>query len=594
MTALFGLLPSGAGSDGTDDLAAMERALRVDPRQVGARWIRDGLAVGLLEIPGDTADYAPVASDGDRFHLWFAGEAFDGGGLVEVGSARRSRTVEFRRALLGAILARGLDALAELDGEWQLVLWDARERRLTLANDRFGGLALYWGGAPSGFAFAGGVRGVLAGLPLPRDPDATAIREAVTFGGYRTGDRTNVASVKMMPGGSLLEVRDNSPSLRRYWSWRSIAPVERGTKDLVPEVAGLFRRAMARRLDGSTRPGQTLSGGLDSRAILAAAHERTSRWTAITYGLPGCDDAIYAERACRITGATWIFQPLEREGWLDERDSYIQSTDGLIDLSDLCHLELTALQRDLLDLHLSGYIGDAVVGGTFNLVATAAQLDGALPVYRTPIGLSPAEIDQRLAEMIAALGGAPVRFAAFEHKLPQSTNRWSAAWRPWLRVRKPFTDYALFDFCQGLPVTARLDDGLRQRWVRETWPALFRSIPDQKTGLPVLTPRWRVQVERARRYAWRTVQPSLERAGLPAPRRIRNYRDDDTAFREVRDRIERTLDKRSLCAQIFGADAVAGVVDAFFRHTAPAQVVAALYSFERYHAGLAAHLRSAR
>src|SRR5262249_19531203 len=150
-----------------------------------------------------------------RHYLWMAGEAFDGGGLIEEVDAGRSRTLAFRCALLARLLERGADAIGQLDGEYQIVLWDARERRLVLLNDRFGGLPLYWARSPDGFAFAGGVRGVLMAPGVPRDPDPEAIRESVTFGGFRLGDRTNVAAVKMLPGASVVTVEDGRPTFRR-------------------------------------------------------------------------------------------------------------------------------------------------------------------------------------------------------------------------------------------------------------------------------------------------------------------------------------------------------------------------------------------
>ena len=589
MTALWAWLSDDLTA-GATVAAAMGRALRVDAGQVEAHWSVGPLHVGLLEIPGDTADYAPVTSEGDRYYLWLAGEAFEGGGLVRVTDAAATRTPAFRRALLNALLARGADALAELDGEYHVVLWDARDRELTIANDRFGGMPFYWTQAPGGFACAAGVRGVLAAPSVSRDPDVEAIREAVTFGGYRLGDRTQVSSVKMLPGASVLTVQGGAPRLRRYWTWGAIPPErERPLAALVDELDARWRQSIRRRLDGAQRPGQTLSGGLDSRAILAEARPRVPSWVGITYGLPGCDDARYAEQAARACGATWIFQPLYRDGWLDERDAFIQPTDGLIDLIDLCHLETLGLQRRMIDVHLSGYVGDAVAGGTFNFDEPERVLD-SMPFYETPLGLDRAEAQRRIDACVAALDGAPARFALFEHKLPQAVNRWSAAWRPWLRVRKPFVDYAVFDFCQGLPVSARAGDRLRQGWLRARYPSLFATIPQEKTGMPVGTPPWRVTVERARRFAWRKVQPRLLRLGFDARPRVRSYRDDDGALASVRGRIEAVLDDDSLCASIFGREPLRATLSQFFRGEAPVQVIGALYSFERYHRGLGAWL----
>jgi asparagine synthase (glutamine-hydrolysing) len=605
MTLLCGWCPADPALDAALTVAAMGRALRVNPAQTWGCWAVPGLAVGLLELPEAqpaAERYAPAVSADGRYHLWLAGEAFAGGGHITVPSVEASRTPAFRHALLDALLAHGVDVVAELDGEYQIVLWDAAERGLTLLNDRFGGLPLYWARSPQGFAFAGGVRGVLMAPDVSSDPDADALREAVTFGGFRLGDRTNVAGVKMVAGGSVLTVVCGTLHLRRYWSWSDIPdqPV-RPMAQLVESVQALWQRAVRRRLDGAARPGQTLSGGLDSRAILAEAAPQVSRWTAITYGLPGCDDARWAERAAAAVGATWVFHPLYGGGdpdWLDRRTAAIQPTDGLIDLVDLMHLETLPLQAALLDVHLSGYIGDAVAGATFNAVTTAQDVLISLPWYATPIGMDWLAAAARVAQAVQALDGSAARFALFEHKLPQSTNRWSAAWRPWLRVRKPFVDYAFFDFCQGLPRQVRGDGRLRERWLRASYPHCFATIPNQRTGVPAMSPQWRIQIERGRRVVWRALQPWLARIGLPARPRVRAYQDDDRYARlpASRQRIEGTiLRPGSLVCEILGRQPVAAVVaDWVERAAAPAQVIGALYVYEAYHRDLGAHLRAAQ
>ena len=604
MTVLCGWLPAEPESDGSAVVAAMGRALRTNPTQTWACWHVPGLAVGLLELPGPqpaAEQYTPAVGAG-RYHLWMAGEAFGGNGFVDVPGVDHTRTLTFRQQLLAVLIAHGADALADLDGEYQIVLWDAHERCLLLINDRFGGLPLYWARSSCGFAFAGGVRGVLMAPGVAADPDPEALREAVTFGGFRLGDRTNVAAVKMLPGANVMTVRGRSATARRYWDWKILRSVAaRPMPAIIESVHDLWQQAVHRRVSGAQRPGQTLSGGLDSRAVLAEAAPQAPRWTAITYGVVGCDDARWARQAAEAVGATWVFHPLysgRDPDWLDYRTRAILSTDGLIQLGDLMHLETLPLQAALLDVHLSGYIGDAVSGSTFNAVTTAEDVMPNMPWYGTRCGMGWSEALTRMTELVADLDGAPARFALFEHKLPQSTNRWTAAWRPWLRVRKPFVDYAFFDFCQGLPATVRGEQELHERWLRSRYPVCFASIPNQKTGMPVLTPNWRVQLERAKRFTWRRVQPWLARLGWPAQPRVRAYQNDEVFWRkpESRDRIAGTiLRPGSLCVDILGREEVASVVgDWFERAAAPAQVIGALYVYEAYHRDLPAHLDAAR
>ena len=607
MTMLCGWLAADENNSGRQVVGAMQRALRAHRGQTETVWQSANLTVGLLELPEVEpieTFYVPAVSADGRFWLWMAGEAFDGGGLVEFADATETRTLAFRRRLLESLLVRGVDAVRELDGEYQIVLWDSRERALTLLNDRFGSLPVYWANSAQGFAFAGGVRGVLMAPGISAAPDTEAIREAVSFGGFRLGNRTNIAAVKMIAGASVVTVKNASPNFRRYWHWRDIVPVEQHSMpELIEELHRRWQLAIKRRLAGARRPGQTLSGGLDSRAILAEAAPQTAQtaqsesWAAITYGVTGCDDERYARRAAKAVGANWVFQELYGDDWLERRTQTIQQNDGLIDLTDCMHLETLPLQSELMDVHLSGYIGDAVSGPTFNEVTTAEGALHKLPYYETELGFDYSEALAMAEKMVEQLNGAPARFALFDHKLPQSTNRWTAAWRPWFRVRRPFTDYAFFDFCQGLPPVVRGELNLHERWLRAKYPRCFAAIPNQKTGVPILTPNWLFQAERARRWAWKKTQPALAKLGLPARPRVRNYSADEIYWRtpEARRRIEAAiLSPDSISCQVLGREKVTTVVNRWFdQAAAPAQVIGAMYVYETYNRALPELLKSA-
>lgn len=601
MSLLFGWVPSSRDVDPRSVVESMAAALRVDAAQQCGMWSEAGLGIGVLEPPahrGESDDLHPASTADRRFSLWMAGEAFSSGdSTLPLPSVAHSRTLAFRRALLDRWLSVGVQAIRALDGEYHVAVWDARERLLTIVNDRFGGLPMYWAKSNEGIAFGGGVRGVLMAPGIGSAPDTDALREAVTFGGYRLGGRTNVSDVQMVAGATVQTIRPGRREEMRYWSWSDIPKRPSGDmRAVVAELHALWQRAIDRRLAEPARYGQTLSGGLDSRAILAEAAPR-HQWTAITYGLPGCDDAIYAERAAKAVNATWLFQPLYAGDWLTLRSTHVQHTDGLIQLGDLMHLETLTLQRQQFDVNVSGYAGDAVSGPTFAAISTVEEALLALPYYGTPISLDYSFALSRVHQLADGLAGESLRYVMFEQKLPQSTNRWTAAWRPWLRVRKPFVDYALFDFCQGLEPSVRTTGRLHERWLRSAYPRCFRSNPNQRTGMPVLTATWRVQMARARRKARALAVTSLP-ARLRPPSRIRSYHDDSRVWREPQlfSRIAAPIMRPdSIACQIFGRAAVAALLDGWRREgSAPTQVIGALYVYELYHRDLAASLRQAR
>jgi hypothetical protein len=314
----------------------------------------------------------------------------------------------------------------------------------------------------------------------------------------------------------------------------------------------------------------------------------------------GCDDARYAQRAAAAAGAKWIFDPLysgRAPDWLERRTAYIQETDGLIQLSDLLHAESLHRQRDLFDVHVSGYIGDVVCGTTYDGVVDAPTLLGKLPFSGAAIAWTWERAIEWASAEIGALAPSEARYAIYEHKFPQAIHLIFQSYAPYVRVRTPFTDYALFDFFAAQPRHTRAT--LYRTWLARKYPALFKWIPDQRTGLPVTAPAWLVSIERLRRGGMREIRRACRVLSLPAPRpRIRAYHDEDRQWKTpaMRSRIQDVILRRdSLASGIFGREAVSRTLSDFFDHgLGPVQTIGALYTYEAYHRDLPGHVREAR
>lgn len=595
----------GDHDDAEAVVGRMARALTVEAAQRHQiHQVSPSFAIGLLDVVNTTDavfDSAAAVSRDGQSSLWMAGEAYDGGSLCEVPSVAASRRRLFREELLAALLVRGVDALASLDGRYVIVWHDARAKTVTIATDRFGGVPVYWTRTSRGVAFAGGVRGVLVAPGVPCEPDVEAIREAVTFGGFRLGTRTNVRGVQRLDGASVMTIGCDVTA-RRYWQWPSAASAKSSSAlgETVEQAAALWKRAIRLRLTDARRPGQTLSGGLDSRAILAEGASQAASWAALTYGLPGCDDAKYAEQAATQARATWIFDPLYSGGspdWLDRRTSYIQQTDGLMQLGDLMHCESLHRQRELFDVHLSGYIGDVVCGTNHDAIVDAATLLAKLPYSGVAIAWPWERAVAWANEAVEHVKPAAARFAMYEHKFPQAIHLIFQASAPYLRVRTPFTDYQLFDFFSGQPPEVRAV--LHCAWLAGTYPQLFSRIADQRTGVPMTAGSLRVAAARGWRGARRAAARALRAVGLPAPvPRIRAYHDEETYWSrpDPRRRIEATICRPgSIVAEIFGRPALQKTLENWFdRRIGPVQVIGALYTFEAYFRDLPASLATIR
>src|SRR4051812_40547777 len=120
-------------------LTSMSAALRVTPDEVSATWALGSSGIGIIErpfAPGERPCEPARGADGSL--LWFTGEAFSWPSHGLLRRAADSRTAAFRSGLLDAIVADGPGGVRDLDGEYQIAVWNERTQALLLINDRFG------------------------------------------------------------------------------------------------------------------------------------------------------------------------------------------------------------------------------------------------------------------------------------------------------------------------------------------------------------------------------------------------------------------------------------------------------------------------
>src|SRR6185436_19713275 len=114
----------------------------------------------------------------------------------------------------------------------------------------------------------------LLGLPgFSPTIDQNALRDFVGVG-HMLGNRTWFDGVQVLSAATVLtwDLRNQTALERRYWSWDQVQPLSDNIdeREVLHELGDLFVAGVRRRCNDTAAVGLTLSGGLDSRAILAA------------------------------------------------------------------------------------------------------------------------------------------------------------------------------------------------------------------------------------------------------------------------------------------------------------------------------------
>ena len=171
-----------------------------------------------------------------------------------------------------------VDALAHLDGDFAIALFDRSTGTLWLARDRFGIKPLYYSARPDRFAFASRPRALLALADVSSTPNRAFVAR---FAGlhYRTFDNqpreSPYADLGQVPAASYVEVRDGSIREGTYWTLSEQPDLTDDEATLAERYRDLLVDAVTRRRRVAVRPAFTLSGGMDSSSVLACSVRAT-------------------------------------------------------------------------------------------------------------------------------------------------------------------------------------------------------------------------------------------------------------------------------------------------------------------------------
>jgi asparagine synthase (glutamine-hydrolysing) len=164
-------------------------------------------------------------------------------------------------------------ALARLNGDFAIALYDAARDTLWLGRDRFGVKPMYYVVREDLAAFASRPGALLA---IPSLPATVNRRFVALFAGshYRTFDNDPTASpfaaVAQLPAAHVARIRGGMVDVTPYWRLEDQPDFDESEDVLAERYRALLVDAVRRRLGGVSRPAFTLSGGMDSSSVLAS------------------------------------------------------------------------------------------------------------------------------------------------------------------------------------------------------------------------------------------------------------------------------------------------------------------------------------
>jgi len=196
---------------------------------------------------------------------------YDGGSLRALEGTKPDASV---LELVARIFGRyGAPGLAGIHGDFAVVIWNARERRVDAFRDQMGLVPLYVRSLPGGMAFGSDLRCLLKLGPSPaREELSPDMAVAFVLGNFRDSGATFFRAIRQVQAGHHLSATSSGSREARYWAPIRDALERLTYHDMIEEWRRLFYQAVERRLQPDVPMASYLSGGLDSGGIVGAAH----------------------------------------------------------------------------------------------------------------------------------------------------------------------------------------------------------------------------------------------------------------------------------------------------------------------------------
>jgi asparagine synthase (glutamine-hydrolysing) len=457
----------------------MVDALRHESFYVAGTWIEEGLGIyaGWVARKGSFSDDMPFSNERDDSVLIFSGEEFPDPGTTQRLKSH-GHTLDGKGAsYLIHLYEEDRDFPASLNGIFHGLVVDRKTGAVTLFNDRYGMDKLVIYESKDAFYFAAEAKCILAVCPDSRRLDAKSLGEFISCGCVLE-DRTLFKGVHALPPGSAWTFRNGALDARRtYFSpraWVDQEPVD--AEGYYRELRKVFSRNLPRYFNGHERVGMSVTGGLDTRMILAWHKTAPQSLPCYTFGgsIRPCRDVVIGRKVAQIGMQPHQVIAVGGEFLASfpryaERAVYL--SDGCVDVSRTPDLYVNERAREIAPVRVTGNYGGEVL----------RALRAFKPV-EPPAGLFVPEVvsQARAAKTTydAAVQTHPVAFSAFR-QAPWHHRGLFGLEQTQVSMRSPFLDNDVVRTAFRAPHSALEGDDACLRLIAEGDSALSSIRTDR-------------------------------------------------------------------------------------------------------------------
>jgi asparagine synthase (glutamine-hydrolysing) len=478
---IVGLITKRPREWAEQQLARMVELLLHEPFYVTGTWIDEslGLYVGWVARKNSFAEEMPIRNERDDVVLIFSGEDYP-----EPGSARRLKErghgcEESGPSYLVHLYEDDPNFFKNLNGRFHGLVADRSRGTATLFNDRFGLQRVYFHEAPDAFYFSAEAKAILAVRHELRSVDPQGLGEFIACGCVLE-NRTLFRDIYALPPGSAWSFRGGTLEKKAVYfeprEWEEQEPLD--AEDYYRHLRDAFATRLPRYFNGRERVGVSLTGGLDTRIIMAWGKAPAGSLPCYTFGSMYREnqDVYLARRVAGICGQPYQVVTVDeaclaRFPHYAERTLYL--TDGCVDISRSLDLYNNEMARQIAPVRMVGTFGSEIICGAVMFKAVMPSTDILQPEILAQV-LRAAEtyrgqLRGHRTSMVAFRQPAAYHFGVLMLEQTQLT------------LRSPYLDNEIVRTVFRAP---QVDEGedVRLRLIRDGSPALAQLRTDRGLG----------------------------------------------------------------------------------------------------------------
>ena len=481
MPGIVGLITRQSRSHAETQVLEMVKAISHEAFYTSGTWQDEslGVYVGWTAVKGSFSDGMPLRNEREDVVLVFSGEEYG--------------DPQIRQRLLGSHSVGSTESeflvhwyeedpsfVQNLNGMFHGVIADRARGIITLFNDRYGMHRLYYHESAEAFYFATEAKAILKVCPQLRTFDMRSLGEFVALSCVQE-DRTIFKDIHLFPAASTWTFRNAQLNNKNTYftpgEWEDQAPLS--AESYYQELRSTLCTRLPRYFSGQQRMGIAMTGGLDTRVILACHPPAPGSLPSYTFGSVFRDSrdvrigrqvASVCQQPHQVIAVGDEF--LGRFPHYAERSIYL--TEGTVDVYRASDLYLSERVREIAPAKIVGTYGSEILRHAVMFKPIEPSEGLFCPDFLSHVSAG--------RETYTALRQQhPVTFAAFRQS-PWYHHGILALEQSQLTVRSPFMDNEFVRTVYRAPKENGSNGDVRLRLIKQGNATLGRIPSDRGVG----------------------------------------------------------------------------------------------------------------